>query len=428
VRIAVLLNAFPALSETFVLSQITGLLDLGHDVRIFARTRRGEDEAQSDYWKYDLRSRTVYRKGPFLPRSGATRWKRMARTWLRQPGALRWTLARHALAARRDPSLPDLRQAFSSLPYLKLQEFDLIHAQYGNLGVRAATADAVRPLRPKLVVSFRGLDASALPFRNPGHYDRLFQRGDLFLAVSRDLAGQLVSLGCPAEKIVVHHSGIHLERFPFAPRRPPKRGPVELLSVGRHVEKKGLDVAIRAVALLARRCPGIRYRIAGEGRMRPQLEALIRELDVGERVQLLGARRHEDVIELMARSHVLLAPSRTGSDRNREGIPNAIMEAFATGMPVVASRHGGIPEIVEEGVSGLLAEEGDPEALCQRIAEMLAHPERWAEMGAAGRARVEREFEIGALNARLEALYRGLVDAPPRLAAGATSRRLGSSP
>jgi colanic acid/amylovoran biosynthesis glycosyltransferase len=125
-----------------------------------------------------------------------------------------------------------------------------------------------------------------------------------------------------------------------------------------------------------------------------------------------GAQSHDKIIAILRGMHILLTPSVTAPNGDQEGIPNVLKEAMAMGMPVVSTRHSGIPELVEDGVSGYLAAEGDAEALAQELARMIAHPERWGAMGKAGRQRVESEFNSQRLNDRLVTLYQNLRNGP----------------
>jgi colanic acid/amylovoran biosynthesis glycosyltransferase len=123
-------------------------------------------------------------------------------------------------------------------------------------------------------------------------------------------------------------------------------------------------------------------------------------------VSWLGALPHQEIVRVCRESHVLVAPSVTASGGDVEGIPNALKEAMALGLPVVATRHGGIAELVDDGVSGFLVPERNPAALAERLGFLLDHPERWEAMGRAGRAKVEAEFDAEPLNDRLVELYR----------------------
>ena len=243
----------------------------------------------------------------------------------------------------------------------------------------------------------------------PGFYAELFREGDLFLPVSRSLEAYLLALGCPPEKSVVHHSGIDLSRLPWRART---RGPGErtlIVTVGRMVEMKGLAYGIEAVARLVEGGLDVEYHMIGAGPLKDELVALVRRLGIEDRVHMHGGIPHDQVLSLLDRAHLMLAPSVTAANGEAEGIPNAVKEGMATGLPVVATRNSGIPELVADGVSGYLVPERDAAALAERLQWLCEHDECWEAMGRAGRARVEQEYARDALNDELVQWYERLV-------------------
>jgi colanic acid/amylovoran biosynthesis glycosyltransferase len=208
--------------------------------------------------------------------------------------------------------------------------------------------------------------------------------------------------GCPREKIRVIHHGIPLSRFPFAPRQAPQGGPVVILTAGRLIPKKGPDDLARAFARVCREGADVTLRVIGEGPMREEMEAILAEAGVRDRVAFLGLLSPEAVAAEMRQAHLFCLPSRVGPDGDSEGIPNVVKEAMATGLPVVSTYHAGIPELVEDGVSGYLVPERDVEGLAERLARLIRAPGCWEAMGRAGRAKVEVEFSLDAVTRQLE--------------------------
>jgi colanic acid/amylovoran biosynthesis glycosyltransferase len=137
---------------------------------------------------------------------------------------------------------------------------------------------------------------------------------------------------------------------------------------------------------------------------------MVETLRVGDRVQFLGSKTREEVAELLAAAHLLLAPSVTAADGDQEGIPNTLKEAMAAGLPVVSTLHSGIPELVEDGRSGFLVPERDSEALADRVGWLVDRPDSWPDMGRAGRSRVEAEYDIAKLSIRLVELYQSVLE------------------
>jgi colanic acid/amylovoran biosynthesis glycosyltransferase len=190
--------------------------------------------------------------------------------------------------------------------------------------------------------------------------------------------------------------------------------------VGRLVAKKGPDDLARAFARLCCHRSDVQLRIVGDGPMRADVEAILDESGVRDRAQFLGLLEPKAVAAEMERAHVFCLPCRVGPDGDSEGIPNSLKEAMASGLPVVSTDHAGIPELVEDGVSGYLAPEHDVGALTDILEHLLREPERWEAMGRAGRSKVEAEFSVGTVARQLESeVYRPLLAGSGRRAVAA---------
>ena len=168
---------------------------------------------------------------------------------------------------------------------------------------------------------------------------------------------------------------------------------------------KGVGYGIEAVAALLNAGEKVVYHVVGDGPLRDELRGLVQRLGVGDHVHLHGSKSNDDVLAFLDAGHVLLAPSVTAANGETEGIPNAVKEAMATGMPVVATCHSGIPELVEDGVSGFLVPERNAVALSERLAYLAQHVDVWSAMGRAGRAQIEAKFDRQSLNDELVRLY-----------------------
>jgi len=193
--------------------------------------------------------------------------------------------------------------------------------------------------------------------------------------------------------------------YPFRPREPHANGPVRALCVASLQTYKGHEVLFTALARGGERLRRIELDLVGSGELRQQLERLAERLGLTARVRFLGARTENQVIEHLDQADLFVLPSIVDSEGSMEGLPNVLIEALACGLPVVTTRLSGIPELVIDGVTGVLAEPGDPDALAAALERVLDDPDaarRWAE---AGRARVEREFDIKDSAARLAALF-----------------------
>lgn len=425
-RIAFVVNAFPVVSETFVLSQITGAIDRGHDVDIYAcdRIERPAGFPPSDFERYSLGARVRYFDVPAaFPRRIARGAATLIDGW-RAP----LLCARSLNAARYGRMAASLRLLNSLRPFLRhAAAYDVIHCQFGPLGNIALRLRQIGAWSGALITAFRGYDATKLLKRSPHAYADLFEHGDLFLPVSAALRDVLIAHGCAAAKIEVHHSGIDCRRLQYRPRTLSVGERIRLVSIARLVEKKGIDIAVRAVAQLVRAGHDVQYEVIGDGEQRAALERLIAELDLGSRVRLVGWRDHAEALTALEQSHILLAPSVTAADGDQEGIPNAVKEAMALGIPVVATHHGGNAELVEDGVSGLLVPERDATALAAAIARLVHAVAHWPSMGQAGRHKIETEFDLQPLNAALDGLYARALEAHASNAGGRRPARLAAN-
>lgn len=402
-NIAFVVGQFPALSETFILDQITALIDRGHTVRIFAERRGTDGRVHPAVEAYGLMALTRYEQLP------ASIWRRLfalPQMWRgkRAPWSA-FDVRRHG----RDAA--SLRLLWAALWIGDDATFDVIQCHFGALGRRAVQLRAIGALRGPIVTALHGEDIMTYPSRFAAtHYDSLFGDGDLFLPVSARWHDTLTVLGCPMDRVRVHRMGVDLDTF--QPRRGPDENgrPLRLLVVARLVEKKGIDDAIRAVA----RLPGAyEFVIAGDGPLRSALEALAAELSPKGQITFVGSQQRSEVLRLMQSSDIFVSPSRTAADGDIEGIPVAMMEAMASALPVVSTRHSGIPELVEHGVSGWLVKEGDVVALADRIAMLAADSGLRVKMGEAGRRIVAGGWDLRVLTAQLEAHYRDLrISAP----------------
>lgn len=406
-RVAMFVEQFPVLSETFILNQITGLIDQGHEVDIYARTHRQQSEVHSQIEQYQLLQRMLVVS---TPAGGLlSRIKQTAaivtdgRAW-RQKGflALVAKICRHK---RRSPSLTLLAMLQIGCRQLVRGPYDVVHCQYGTQGLRVLALRQAGIVQGKYLTSFRGHDATQHERIKPGLYSELFEHADLLLPVSDHLKQRILDLGCAAGKIRVLHSGIHCRHLPFVQRRLPEQEPVCIASVARLVEMKGIEYAIRALAQLTDRGYHAEYHIAGDGPLRSHLQSLAEDLQIADRVHFLGWRSHQQVLQLLDKAQILMAPSVTAANGEMEGIPNIVKEAMALGLPVVSTVHAGIPELVDDGRSGLLVPERDAAALAEKTAWLLDNPDRWPALTRSARSKVLAEFDADALNQQLIALY-----------------------
>lgn len=403
-KIAFFVNQFPSLSETFILNQITGLIDRGHEVDIYADRPDDSEKQHPDVEKYHLLERTCY-----IGRPDNYFWrifklfKLPLANFINKPSIFFQSL--NVLKYGGEAKSLTLLYAASYLLGRESQ-YDIIHAHFGPNGKKGIFLRELGVIQGKIITTFHGYDISQyIQVHGDKIYEQLFAKGDIFSTISRDIKCKLINLGCDEKKIIIHRVGIDCSKFAFTPRQPAKDGTFKILTIARLVEKKGVEYGIRAVANLIKSGINIQYNIVGNGPLIKELQQLIQKINVSNNVKILGWKEQKEVIQLLDSNHIFLAPSITSQKGDQEGIPTVIMEAMAMGLPVVSTYHSGIPELIEDGVSGFLVPERDVDNLTEKLGYLVAHPDLWSNMGQAGRAFIEENYNIDKLNKRLVYIY-----------------------
>ena len=289
----------------------------------------------------------------------------------------------------------------------------ILHSHFGSQGW--TDSGAARRAAVRHVVSFYGADASQLPTVEPAwrtRYAGLFRTCARVLCEGSHMARCLAALGCPNEKIRVCHLGVDLERIPFLPRTRRPGEPLRILIASTFREKKGIPLALEAVAVLRRTTPAevtvigdATHEIASQKEGR-RIRQTVADCGLQGAVRFLGFRTYPEFMDEAYRNHVFMAASVTAGDGDAEGgAPVALIEMAASGMPVVSTWHCDIPEIVASGVSGLLAEERDVRGLAQHLEWLATHTDQWAVMAAAARRHIENEYCARRQGERLADIY-----------------------
>jgi len=287
---------------------------------------------------------------------------------------------------------------------------DLMHVYFGNTGVHLLPL-IERWDRP-CVVSFHGMDVQRRETERgyEANLQKLLRLVPLVLVRSRSIAERLIELDCDPDKIRLNRTGIPLEEFPYTERKFPVDGKWTLVQACRLVRKKGLPTALRAFARFAESFPKSRFVIAGEGPLRQELEELVGRLDLKSAVIFAGFLNQSELRDLFETAHVFVHPSELPPDSNQEGVPNSMLEAMASGLPVVATLHGGIPEAVTDGLNGFLVPERNHEMLANSLCKMVENRARWIGMGAAASQTVAAEFAQPRQIEALESAYFEAID------------------
>ena len=280
---------------------------------------------------------------------------------------------------------------------LRRSRADVALAEFGPVGVQAM--DACRVEGVPLVVHFHGYDASssAVLAGYSRSYRRLFAEAAALVAPSEALRLRLLSLGAPPGRTYTSANGVDCTRFL---RGQPERAEPVFVAVGRLVEKKAPQLTIEAFAKVLAVHPTARLRFIGTGPLREQCEELAK-LRCGRAVEFLGEQPHDAVVRELQTARAFVQHSVVAPDGDMEGMPVSVIEAGASGLPVVSTRHSGIADIVVDGVTGFLVEEGGVDAMAARMAELVERPALAGALGRAARRRVEMHFGIDASIDRL---------------------------
>lgn len=407
-KIAFIVSTFPALPETFILDQITGLIDLGCDIHIYSRLTPPVGKIHSDVEKYKLYSRLYP-----LDRTPSKKLVRILKT-LKLLGSNLHILSHilfnslNVFKCRRE-SYP-LRLLYHAVPFLG-KRYDVIHCHFGpngNLGVLLKQIG----VKGKLITAFHGYDANSYVRANGKDvYKSLFQTGDLFTVNTNFTKKKVIELGCKESKIVLLPEGLNLENYQFSESFVnERRSDIKILTVARLVEKKGLEYSIRAIAKVKEKCLDFEYWIIGDGPLKSKLVSLVKELNLSDYVKFMGWRERNEVIRCYRKSAIFMLASVTSRDGDQEGQGLVLQEAQAMGLPVVSTLHNGIPEGVQDGKTGFLVPERDVDALADRLVYLIENPDIRFRMGMAGRKFVENRYDIRKLNKLLLNIYEDVCD------------------
>jgi colanic acid/amylovoran biosynthesis glycosyltransferase len=387
-RVGYVLKRYPRYSETFVVQEILAHERAGLSLDIFALRPVAETHFQDAIARVQA---PVIRIPEKLRNAGAV-WTLMDTARHELPGF--WK--RLGAIGSVDPD--DLNQAVALALHVRQRRIGHLHAHFGTVATTVA----------RLAAGFAGIGysftahAKDIYFRYPEpiRLDEKIRDADAVVTISdfnrRHLAE---TFGASAELI---YNGLDMRGLAFSG---PGRETREIVAVGRLVEKKGFHVLVEACRLLRERGVGFTLRIIGAGPEEAALRAQIARSGLSEVARLAGPRSQAEVLETMRGAALLAAPCVVGDDGNRDGLPTVLLEAMAVGLPCVATDVTGIPELVVDGETGLIAPEGDPDALAERMAALLDDGALRARLARAGRARIERDFDIDANTARLRALF-----------------------
>jgi len=413
-RVVVVLKGYPRLSETFIAQELLGLQRRGLDFRIVA-LRRPTDRATHPVHA------AITAPVDYLPEYLYREPLRVLRGWRaarRRPG---WPAARRAWWRDflRDPS-PNRARRFGQACVLAAElepSVDRLYAHFLHTPASVVRYAALLTGRPWSV------SAHAKDIWTTAEWEKREKLAEAEWAVTCTAIGRdhLAALAPTPDRVELLYHGLDLADFPPPASRPPRDGgdpadPVVLVSVGRAVAKKGYDDLLTALAALP---PDLHWRFVhiGGGALKDRLKSLAAGLGLDHRIEWRGAQPRAAVLEALAGADLFVLASKVAGDGDRDGLPNVLMEAQAAGLAAVASRVSAIPELIDDGVTGLLVPPGDPAALAAALATLARDPDRRAALGAAGRERVRAAFGHEAGLDRLAARFGLAVEDADREAA-----------
>ena len=395
-RVAFVLKGYPRLSETFIAQEIAALERRGLDILIVSLRRPSDARVHPVH--REIRAEVLY-----LPEYLWREPFRVFRSWLkvRKFERYRETEKLWLRDLARDPT-PNRVRRFGQALVLAAElpaEVTRLHAHFLHTPASVARYAAV----------LRGLPWSASAhakdiWTTPEWEKREKLASCDWLATCTAANREHLAALAPPGRVELAYHGVDLARFPAPvasrPARDGTREPVTILSVSRLVEKKGVDVLLQALARLP---AALRWKLvhAGGGPLSAQLKRKARFLKIQEKIEWRGALTQEELLAEYRSADLFALASRVARDGDRDGLPNVLAEAQSQGLACVATRVSAIPELLHDGVSGLLVEENDPQALAQALQALIRDPARRARLGLAGQARVRGEFALEANLGRL---------------------------
>ena len=296
-------------------------------------------------------------------------------------------------------------EAYNLVDLLRSHRAQLAHVYYGHKAVKYLPM--IQRWGGPMIVSFHGMDITPGAYKpdDPATLAQVFAHARLILARSDSLLRQLADLGCPPEKLRLNRTAIPLEHLPRSVRQPPADGHWVLLQACRLIAKKGIFTTLRALREIVAAWPDARLVLAGDGPQTDAIRTLAAELELTGHVELAGWCSQERLLSLYREAHVFLHPSEVTATGDQEGIPNALLEAMATGLPAVATWHGGIPEAVTDGVDGLLVPEKSPSLLADAVLKLTRDPGLLEKLSVQAAENVKEKFGAARQLQILEGCY-----------------------
>jgi colanic acid/amylovoran biosynthesis glycosyltransferase len=406
------LGKFPSISTPFVLNQITGMLERGVQINILARYRGDFVNKHEDVDQYNLMDKVFY-----FENLGLSRRKRLKYFALNIiPSLIKFPLetlkSLNFIKYKRAALSLRLFCEVRGLLKYNLVDFDIIHAQFGTWGVMMQQLKEIGIVKGKLITHFRGYDLErTIKIEGDNYYSLLFKKGDLFLTNCAYFKNYIISKGASPEKIKVQYSGVKTSFFNKTKQEYKLKKVLVLGSVGRLTEKKGYIYIFEALSSLKKNGILFTYEIVGSGELEELLKKLVKDFDIATEVKFWGAQNHTFIKKFLPKLDIFLSHNTTPPSGDMDAPVNTIKEAVLSGVPVISTFHGGIPELIEHEKTGFLTKEKDPEEIYNMILKLktLYEKDKIEEIAQNAKSFVISTFDNDILNDQLLNTYKKLL-------------------
>lgn len=394
---------FPEKIGRFILDQILGLRENGLNVKIVAlRKPKNADaliKSMPEIKKYGLIKQVHFLNVP----------RNIFKRYFKAIGLFISNIYRHPIKIFKTLNLfkyyktaLTLNQFYLAIYMLnRKNDFDILHGHFGQRGLMGACLKEIG-IKGKLITTFYGGDISRFVENNPYAYEELFKRGDVFLVPCEDFKSRLIKLGCDKDRIRIHYIGIDQKEFNNVKRDYVNKNKIQVLSIGRLIEKKGHEYMIRVLSNI--KTNNVKYTIVGEGELRGSLEKLVLELKLTEVVKFIGRIDVDRLIDFFKDADIFVMPNITPQDGDVDATSIVIIQAQASGLPVIATAHGGNSELISDGVSGYIVPEKDIQRLSEKLQILIGNHLLRKKMGEQGRIN-SNKFEYNNLGKNLIKIY-----------------------
>lgn len=414
-KILFFVSQFPCTSETFVLNQITSMIDKGHDVRIYSYGLGDRNCSHKDIETYGLLKLTWHLER-LVPPSHIKRLIKIAPDLMRMVGEYGFKVLRllnpkygHLIHSK------NLLQSYIALKFVHSNWTpDAIVSHFGDNGIliTAIRNAGIIPRTTKCFTYFHAHEICRMDVRQTASfYGAMFNEYDMLLPINHLWEKQLIDAGANPNKVKVLRMGVDLERFKYIENNSIGET-VNILSVGRLCGQKGFEYAIRGVAEYAKTAKKkISYKIIGGGELEDKLKVLVSELNATDYIYFLGVQPQQIVAKEMEKANIFLLPSVTDEAGFMEGIPVALMEAMARGLVCISTYHSGIPELIENEVSGFLCNEKDSGGIARLLLKIeRLSPTQYNSIRQKARNVVEHDFDVVKETRKLHKLIEGSIN------------------